>query len=43
MRVIDLLIGIILISLGVKFGVRIFKIISKMINGWLDKLEDKIC
>lgn len=43
MCVINWLIGIILISLGVKFGVRFFRIISKIINGWLDKLENKFC
>lgn len=43
MCIINLLVGIILISLGVKFGVRIFRIISKMIDGWLDKLENKFC
>lgn len=43
MCVINWLIGIILISLGVKFGVRFFRIISKVINNWLDKLENKFC
>jgi hypothetical protein len=43
MHVIDLLIGIILIYLAIKFGIRIIKIISNVFDSWLDKLEDKLC
>ena len=43
MCIINLLIGIILIWICVKFGVRIFRIISRVIDRWLDKLENKFC